>query len=89
MPWPLRNTAIDFEKPASQCSSVISAPSGANQEMSGRPSRPRRRTGLPLKKRRLRNTGWFARSADTTRVNSSSPASASPQSIQVSSLSWQ
>ncbi len=30
--------------------------------MSGNPSLPRRRTGLPLKNRRRRNTGWAARS---------------------------
>ena len=89
MPWPFRYTPSDLANPESQSSSVISEPSGANHAMSGSPAPPRCRTGRPLKNRRLRNTGCAARSADTARVNSIRPSSASAQSIQDSSLSWQ
>ena len=63
-PCPLRYTATHLPNPESQSSSLISEPSGRNQEMSGTPLDPRRRTGRPSKNLRRRNTGCPARRVD-------------------------
>jgi hypothetical protein len=90
IPSPLRNSATARPRSLSQKSSVISSPDGVNQLMSGIAARlAGRRTGRPVKNRRRRNTGCRARNAVSVRTNSISRSSASSQSIQVSSLSWQ
>ena len=71
MPSPLRNT-VTTAAPPSQSSSPISSPAEVNQAMSrcGSSDEPGAagRISRPLKKRRRRNTGCAARSADTAEV---------------------
>jgi hypothetical protein len=83
---PFRKTPSDLAKPACQSSSVISAPSGRNHEMSD--SSPPK-MGSPSKNRRRQKTGCWFRKPTRSAQKARKSRSGCSQSSQESSLSWQ
>src|SRR5260221_269391 len=87
MPSPFRNTAIDFAKPLSQFSSVISFPSRVNQAISGRGGpEGGRPTGGPGNQLGRRNTACRRRKPIKRLTNARNESSDAGQSTQDDSL---